>query len=189
MSCRRICGGAGGARHAGARPSISDLASPVTAREAWEERHNLCPRRLDALCTSSSKCTRGRARVDRGARAARACCAALPSCLVVARAPSLSARVPACVAPLHPSRLRMVHCSPPSMLPVRACSRAACECDSRLASRDCGAVAILARAARRSLCMWRSAVLFPPLWKLPAHCMCALPSGAKSNNVDLWQQR
>ena len=184
MSCRRICGGAGGARHADARPSTRDLAPPAPrlGRGRKTQPVHKAPGRP---VHKFMKRTRGRAPVDLGvARLAASACVLRCSVVVPGRrafSPFPHASVGCTSAPFETPHGALFA---PSMLPMRACSRAACECDSRLVSHDCGAVPILARAARRSLCMWRSAVLFPPLWKLPAHCTCAVPSGARSNNVD-----
>ena len=182
MSCRRICGGAGGARHADARPSTRDLAPPaprVRRGRKTQPVHKAPGRPVHKFM----KRTRGLARVDRGARAASAC-VLRNTCRVVARAPSLSARVPVgCTsAPFETPHGALFA---PSMLPMRARLRATCECDSRLASRDRGAAAILARAARRGLCIWQCPRLgqsvVPPFW-WEAPCSLHVRGALRSEN-------
>jgi hypothetical protein len=118
MSCRRICGGAGGARHADARPSTRDLAPPAPRLRRGRKTqpvhkapgclvHKFHETHAWPCAGGSGSAGSERVRVARRSRRAWS-----------SRVLSLSARVPACVAPLHPSRLRMVHCSP------HRCSRA-----------------------------------------------------------------
>ena len=184
MSCRRICGGAGGARHADARPSTRDLAPPAP-RVRRGRKTQPVPRAPGCLVHKFMKRTRGLARVDRGARAASAC-VLRNTCRVVARAPSLSARVPVgCTsAPFETPHGALFA---PSMLPMRARLRATCECDSRaaIAARRLCLLARLGVACAYGSVLGWGRVLSPPFGgKLPAHCTCAVPSGARINNVD-----
>lgn len=189
MSCRRICGGAGGARHADARPSTRDLAPPAP-RVRRGRKTQPVPRAPGCLVHKFMKRTRVLARVDRGARLAASACVLRGAPVVPGdRALSLFPHASLLGAPLHLSRLRMVHCSPHRCSPcVRDCGQPANATPDSRAAIAARRLCLLARlgvaCAYGSVLGW-GRVLSPPFGgKLPAHCTCAVPSGARINNVD-----
>eukprot|EP00966_Prymnesium_polylepis_P136664 3157912-Prymnesium_polylepis.1 len=76
----------------------------------------------------------------------------------------------------------------PSMLPcARDCGQPANATPNSRAAIAARRPSLLARLGVACACgsvLGWGRVLFPPFWKLPAHCTCAVPSGARSNNVD-----
>ena len=187
MSCRWIRGGAGGARHADARPSIRDLAPPAPRVRRGRKTQPVCAQSawLSFLCTSSMKRTRGLARVDLGvARLAASACVLRNTCLVVARSLPFRTRPCGCTsAPFETAHGALFA----SMLPcARDCGPANATPDSRaaIAARRLSLLARLGVACAYGSVLGWGRVLFPPFWQLPAHCTCAMPSGATSNNVD-----